>query len=249
MTDSWMRVRRFATAESAAHALAREVVRSLVRQPDLVLGLPTGHTPLPVYRALIALHTGGTADFSHARTFNLDEFVGVAGRDPRSYRAFMHRHLFNHVNVPRAHRHFLNGAARDLDEECLRYERAIRRAGGLDLLMLGVGENGHIGFNEPGAALAARTHRTPLKPSTREANREWFGGRRRDVPQEALSMGMATIFAARRIVLLATGRRKAAIVAQLVNGPVTTRVPASLLQLHPQVEIWLDREAASALGS
>jgi glucosamine-6-phosphate deaminase len=141
--------------------------------------------------------------------------------------------------------HFLDGRTTNAARECARYERAIRRAGGIDLLILGLGANGHIGFNEPGPALIARTHRTRLAPGTRAANASLFGGRARDVPSEALSMGMVTILHAKRIVMLATGAAKARCVERMINGPLTTMLPASFLQLHRDVEVWLDRAAAS----
>ena len=242
-----MRIRVFVSPRAAARALARAVGRSLAERPNLVLGLPTGRTPIPFYRELVALCRKRRVDFSRATTFNLDEFVGIPAHDPRSYRAFMQRHLFDHVNLSPRRVHFLNGAAKNLERECANYERAIEDAGGLDLLILGLGANGHIGFNEPARALVARTHRTRLSAATRRANAELFGHRISAVPREALSMGMATILHARRIVLLATGSAKAECVSRMVNGPLTPRLPASFLQLHRDLEVWLDRAAASRL--
>jgi glucosamine-6-phosphate deaminase len=243
-----VKVRVFSTPERAARELARVVAAALLENPAIVLGLPTGRTPVPFYRELVALHRAGRVDFSRATTFNLDEFVGIAAAsDAGSYRAFMNRHLFDHVNLRRARVHFLNGAAADTGAECRRYERLIRRAGGIDLQLLGLGANGHVGFNEPGRALQPRTHRTRLRPATRRANAPLFGGRLSRVPREALSMGMATILAADRVVLLATGAAKAACVKRMVEGAITTRVPASLLQLHANAEVWLDRAAAAKL--
>ena len=242
-----MRIKIFATPRAAARALAAAVAAALRDNPRLVLGLPTGRTPIPFYDALITLHRAGRVDFSRATTFNLDEFVGVDASNPSSYRAFMQRHLFDHVNLPRRRIHFLDGAARDLAAVCAGYERAIARAGGIDLLILGLGTNGHIGFNEPNTTLIARTHRTTLSEATRRANAALFGHRVRAVPHEALSMGMATILHARRIVLLATGRTKARSVDRTINGPLTPRTPASFLQLHRGVEVWVDRAAASRL--
>lgn len=241
-----VRVRVFHSADSVARALAREVTRALTAKPSLVLGLPTGRTPIALYREIVRLHRAGRADFSRAATFNLDEFAGVAARDPRSYHAFMRRHLFDHVNLSPGRMHFLDGAARDVARECARYERAIERAGGIDLQILGLGVNGHIGFNEPARALVARTHRTRLKPATRRANAPPFGNRA--VPRAALSMGMATILYGKRIVLLATGAAKARCVQRMIEGPVTPRLPGSFLQLHRQAEVWLDRAAAGRLG-
>jgi glucosamine-6-phosphate deaminase len=243
-----MRVRVFTTADALGRALARDIARRLAEKPDLVLGLPTGRTPVPLYRELVQLHGAGRADFRRAATFNLDEFVGLEPDDPRTYEAFMRRHLFDHIDLPRRRIHFLNGAARDAARECARYERAIVRAGGIDLQILGLGSNGHIGFNEPGEALVARTHRTRLTPATRRANASLFGNRVRAVPREALSMGMATILYGKRIVLLATGAAKARCVQRMIEGPVTPRLPGSFLQLHRHAEIWLDRPAAARLG-
>jgi len=242
-----MRVRIFTNADTVARVLSHDIARRLARNPRLVIGLPTGRTPIPLYREVVRLHRAGRADLSRAITFNLDEFVGLSGSDPRSYRAFMQRHLFDCINLPRRRIHFLDGTARDLARECLRYERAIDRAGGIDLQILGLGANGHIGFNEPARALVARTHRTRLRAATRRANAALFGGRLADVPHDALSMGMATILYAKRIVLVATGASKAGCVARMIDGPVTPRVPASFLQLHRHAEVWLDRAAASRL--
>jgi len=245
--SAMMRIRVFGTAAVLARALARNVARALEANAALVLGLPTGRTPIPLYRELVRLHQAGRADFRYATTFNLDEFLGLDGRDRRSYRAFMQRHLFDRINVAPRRIHFLDGTARDVARECDRYERAIRRAGGIDLQILGLGMNGHIGFNEPARALAARTHCTRLKPGTRRANAALFGGRVAAVPREALSMGMATILQAERIVLVATGATKARCVERMIEGPVTPRLPASFLQLHRNVEAWLDRAAEGNL--
>ncbi len=241
-------IRVFGTAEALGRALALHVARCLAEQPDIVLGLPTGRTPIPLYRELVRLHQRGRADFRRATTFNLDEFLGLAASDPRGYRAFMQRHLFDYVNLTPRRIQFLSGATGDVERECRRYERAIDRAGGIDLQVLGLGTNGHIGFNEPARALIARTHCTRLKPATRRANASLFGHRASAVPERALSMGMATILHARRIVLLATGATKARCVQRMIEGPVTPRLPGSFLQLHRHAEIWLDRAAAARLA-
>lgn len=241
------RVRVFSDARAAARALARDVAQALSANPFLVLGLPSGRTPIPLYRELAHLHARGRADFRRATTFNLDEFLGIAPDDPRGYRAFMRRHLFDHVNLQAKRIHFLNGVATDPGAECGRYDRALARAGGIDLQILGLGVNGHIGFNEPGRALVASTHLVRLTTATRRANTALFGHRLRAVPKEALSMGMATILRARRIVLLSTGAGKAHVVERMLAGRVTTRLPASFLQLHAHAEVWLDRAAAARL--
>jgi len=242
-----VRIRVFASAGVLARTLALDVVKRLAEKPDAVFGLPTGLTPIPLYREIVRLHCGGKVDFSRATTFNLDEFLGLAPDDPRSYRAFMQRHLFDHINISPRHIQFLEGTARDVDRECERYERAVERAAGIDLQILGLGLNGHIGFNEPARALMARTHRTRLKTATRRANARFFDNRLSAVPKEGLSMGMATILHSKRIVLMATGATKARCVQRVIEGPVTPRLPGSFLQLHRCVEIWLDRPAAAAL--
>ena len=243
-----MRVVTYTTASRAAAAAASLVLRHLSRNPRLVLGLPTGNTPIPMYGALVRAHERGRADFSRATTFNLDEFAGLGKGDPGSYRAFMNAVFFDHVNLPAARALMPDGRAKDWRREIGRYERRIERAGGLDLVVLGVGGNGHLGFNEPGPSLDAHTHRVVLRPETRRANAHLFGGRWQDVPTHALSMGIGTILTAKHVVLLATGPTKARVVARALTGPVTTRLPASLLQLHPDVVVVLDRDAARGLA-
>jgi glucosamine-6-phosphate deaminase len=247
MLPGQIRVTVFPTDRAAAHALALRIADALARKPALVLGLPTGRTPVRLYKELVALSAHGQADFSHARTFNLDEFLGIPAMHPGSYRRFMEKHLFSHVGMPPGQIAFLNGVAPDPAAECLRYEEAIAEAGGIDVQILGIGTNGHIGFNEPARELQARTHRVRLKPETRRSNAALFGGNPDAVPPEALSMGMATILQARAIVLLATGRSKAGCIERVVRGPITTRLPASFLQLHHDVEIVLDAPAAERL--
>jgi glucosamine-6-phosphate deaminase len=230
-----------------ARTLAAQIAQTLRDTPRLVFGLPTGRTPIRLYHELGTLHARGQADFSQATSFNLDEFLGIGSDHPGSYRAFMEEHLFSRVNLPRDRIHVLNGAAPDPEAECARYEAAIAAAGGIGLQLLGIGTNGHIGFNEPARELAAHTHRVTLKHSTRRSNASLFGGNADSVPTEALSMGMATILHARRIVLIATGKSKARCVDRVRNGPITTKLPASFLQLHPNVEILLDE--AAGMGS
>ena len=242
------RVLVFADARTVARELARRVAAALGETPGLVLGLPTGRTPLLLYEELVNLYAAGEADLSRVTTFNLDEFLGLPADHPGSYRTFMHRYLFDHVNADPARTHFLDGAARDPQEECERYERAIEQAGGIDLQILGIGTNGHIGFNEPASELEARTHRVTLTAETRRSNSALFGGDSAQVPAEALSMGMGTILHARRAVLIATGESKAGCVERVVNGPITTSLPASFLQLHRNAEIFLDSAAAANIA-
>lgn len=242
-----LKLTRFADERTLARALASAIAEALAVKPDLVLGLPTGRTPIRLYHELGAMHARGAVDFARATTFNLDEFLGVTPEDLGSYRAFMQEHLFSRVNLDPARINVLNGAAADPAEECARYEHAIDRAGGIDLQLLGIGTNGHIGFNEPARELVGATHRVRLKVSTRRSNAALFGGDPDKVPHEALSMGMATILRARRIVMIATGRSKAHCVERVVHGPITTKLPASFLQLHRDVELLLDEAAGSQL--
>ena len=241
-------VTTFHDDRALARTLAAKIVEMIAAKPDLVLGLPTGRTPVRLYHELGAMHAKGQADFSRVTTFNLDEFLGVPPEHPGSYRSFMQEHLFSRVNIPGTQINLLNGVADDPLAECIRYERAIVAAGGLDLQLLGIGTNGHIGFNEPARELTGATHRVVLKPSTRHSNAGLFGGDEASVPREALSMGMATILRARRIILIATGKSKAACVERAVHGPITTRMPASFLQLPRDVELVLDEAAAAKLS-
>lgn len=234
----------FENERALARTLAGEIASMLDEKPSLVIGLPTGRTPIRLYGELVKLHEAGRADFSRATTFNLDEFLGIAADDPGSYHTYMRKHLFSRVNLSADRINVLDGMA-DPDAECRRYEDAIAAAGGLDLQVLGIGTNGHIGFNEPARELAARTHRTRLTISTRRSNAALFGGDVDRVPHEALSMGMATILQARRIVLIATGKSKARCIDRALHGPITTKLPASFLQLHRDVEWMIDRTVAS----
>jgi glucosamine-6-phosphate deaminase len=242
------RVSVLANERGLARALAERLSAGIAAKPRIVLGLPTGRTPVLLYRELALLHMEGRIDFSQVTTFNLDEFLGLAPNDPGSYRTFMQKHLFSRVNISPDRVHFLDGATPDPEGECARYERSIEEAGGIDLQILGIGTNGHIGFNEPARELQSHTHRVTLKPETRRSNAALFGGDPEKVPAEALSMGMATILAARSIVLLATGKSKAACVERVVNGPITTDLPASFLQLHTDAELMLDEAAAGKLS-
>jgi len=231
---------------AVAKAVARRMADLVTKTPRVVFGLPTGRTPIGLYRELVSLHAHGV-DFSQVTTFNLDEFLGIPASHPGSYCSFMQEHLFKHVNIKPENRHFLDGMAADPEAECLRYEQQIADAGGIDLQVLGIGTNGHIGFNEPAPTLAARAHRVTLRPETRRSNASLFGGDPADVPPEALSVGMATILHSRAIVLLATGRAKSGCIERVVNGPLTPELPASFLQLHDDVDIMLDAAAAEKL--
>jgi glucosamine-6-phosphate deaminase len=238
-------IERFDDDASLSAALATRVLERIVARPAMVLGLPTGRTPLGLYREL---RERSGLDWSRVRTFNLDEFAGLDGSDPHSYRAYMQVELFDHVSIDPANIGFLNGLAPDLKAECRRYEEAIEAAGGIDLQILGIGANGHIGFNEPAGGLCATTHVAELEEETRKANAQWFGGDWQRVPERALSMGMAAILGAGEVVLIATGAEKAEAVQGMLEGLITTTLPASILQVHPRVTVMLDRAAGQRLS-
>ena len=233
-------------AEAAADLTARVIAAELRANPRLVLGLATGRTMESVYGRLAWMHREEKLDFSRCRTFNLDEYVGLPGDDPHSYRHYMNRHLFSKVNIDLRNTHLPDGAAADLDVECANYERLIAGCGGIDLQLLGLGRDGHTGFNEPLSAFRSRTRVKALSPVTRAQNAPLFSSAV-EVPRRAITMGTGTILDARRCLLLATGVDKAEIVAQAVEGPMTSMVSASALQLHPRCVVVLDEAAASRL--
>src|SRR5437867_3620846 len=234
------------TKEAASSLIARIVARELRANPHLVLGLATGSTMEQVYRQLVRMHTEEKLDFSLCRTFNLDEYVGLFPSDPNSYRHYMNQHLFRHVNLDTRNTHLPNGLATDLDAECLRYEALIQRSGGIDLQLLGIGKAGHIGFNEPLSALRSRTRVKALTPTTIRQNAASFGGEER-MPRRAITMGVGTILDSRRCLLLATGESKAEVIAKAVEGPITSMISATALQLHRHCTVIVDEAAASQL--
>ncbi|MGE5653245.1 MAG: glucosamine-6-phosphate deaminase [Bacillota bacterium] len=226
---------------------ARILAGQLHDQPRSVLGLATGGTPVGMYRELVRMHQQGSLSFSQASSFNLDEYVGLGADHPCSYRYFMAGHLFDQVNMPSDRVHIPNGLAMNLNAECQAYEAKIAVSGPIDLQVLGIGHNGHIGFNEPGTPFASRTHLVGLTERTIAANARYFSSAA-EVPTRAISMGISTIMDARRILLLASGADKAEIIAAALYGSVSEAVPASILQRHPSVTCILDRAAASRLA-
>ena len=232
--------------EAAAGLVARIVARELRANPHLVLGLATGQTMECVYRHIVRLHQTEKLDFSLCRTFNLDEYVGLFPSDPTSYRYYMNHHLFRHVNIDLRNTYLPNGLATDLDEECRHYEATIQRFGGIDLQLLGIGKAGHIGFNEPLSALCSRTRVKALTPTTLKQNAAAFGGEA-NMPRRAITMGVGTILECRRCLLLATGESKAKVIAQAVEGPITSMISASALQLHRRATVIVDESAAGNL--
>jgi glucosamine-6-phosphate deaminase len=232
--------------EAAAALVGRIVARELRANPNLVLGLATGQTMECVYRHIVRAHQTEKLDFSLCRTFNLDEYVGLFPSDPNSYRYYMNHHLFRHVNIDPRNTCLPNGLASDLDEECRRYEATIQRFGGIDLQLLGIGKAGHIGFNEPLSALRSRTRVKALAPTTLKQNAATFGGEE-NMPRRAITMGVGTILECRRCILLATGESKAKVIAQAVEGPITSMISATALQLHPRATVIVDEAAAGKL--
>jgi glucosamine-6-phosphate deaminase len=235
------------TPEAASAVAARIIAQLIRRKPDAVLGLATGSTPLATYAELVRMHREDGLDFSRVRTFNLDEYVGLAPEHPQSYHAFMREHLFQHINATAENTRIPNGLAKDVPGECAAYEAAIRAAGGIDLQLLGIGTDGHIGFNEPSSSLASRTRIKTLTERTRNDNARFFGSVE-SVPIHVITMGVGTIMDARQVLLLAFGGRKARAVANAVEGPVMAMNPASILQMHPVAKCLLDEPASVRLA-
>jgi len=232
------------TAQDAANFTARLVADTLRDNPKSVLGLATGRTMEPVYEHLIKLHKKEKLDFSKCTTFNLDEYVGVSPENPISYRATMQRLLFDHVNVRRAATHVPDGMAKDVAKAGADYEKTIAKAGGIDVQLLGIGADGHIGFNEPLSSFTSLTREQVLTPVTFKQNAGLCDGK---VPSRAMTMGVATILASRRAVMLVTGKKKAKLIAQVIEGPITAMLSATALHFHKDCVVVLDAEAASCL--
>lgn len=240
-----MRTRVLPHYESMSAAAAAIVAEKIQEKPDAVLLLPTGTTPLGMYRRLVKLNTEGGLSFARATFFNLDEYLGLSPDHPASYRVYMKENFYDHIDADPGRVHVPDGSAPDPQAECGRYEAAIREAGGTGLCILGIGRNGHIGFNEPGAPFDSRTRVVRLSESTRLVNAADFEGNR--APEKAITVGMATVFEAREILLLASGANKANAVAAAIEGEVSEEVPASMLRRHPHTTFLLDHEAAAAM--
>ncbi len=221
---------------------AEIIASQMILKPTSILGLATGSTPIGMYQKLVELNRNQVIDFSKTVTFNLDEYYPITPDNDQSYRYFMNQNLFNHINIDPANTHVPSGNAEDPDAECARYEAMIDASAGIDLQVLGIGPNGHIGFNEPDDALITVTHVTGLTDSTIDANARFFNSRD-EVPTKALTMGMATIMKAKTIILLASGKGKAYAVKHLLDDKITPDVPATFLKLHPNVILICDKEA------
>jgi glucosamine-6-phosphate deaminase len=235
------------TADAASHIAARHIARIVRDKPNAVLGLATGSTPLVMYRELVRMHREQGLNFSEVTTFNLDEYVGLPAEHPASYHAFMWEHFFSQVNVAKERIHIPDGMTSHVPAFCQKYEERIRAAGGIDLQVLGIGSDGHIGFNEPSSSLASRTRIKTLTAQTRKDNASFFG-KPEDVPLHVITMGVGTIMDARQIVLLAFGEKKAQAIASAVEGPITAMNPASILQMHPVAKCIIDEPAAAKLS-
>ncbi len=241
-----MRARVFPDYETMSAAAADVLARRLGEDPSAVLLLPTGTTPLGMYRRLVAMHRSGEVTFAEATFFNLDEYLGLEPDHPASYHVYMKEHFYGLIDAAPARTLVPDGSARDPDAECERYEAAISEAGGIDVCVLGIGRNGHIGFNEPGASFDSRTRVVRLSESTRKVNAADFEANR--APKRAITVGMATIFESKEVLLLASGTNKAGAVAAALEGDVSESVPASMLTGHPNASLFLDEDAASGLG-
>lgn len=226
---------------------AAKIIKSKIEEkPDFVLGLATGETPLGVYERLIELHREESLDFSKVRTFNLDEYVGLNPRHPQSYHYFMWNNFFRHINIKEENVFIPRGDVKDLNSHCMWYENKIKKVGGIDLQLLGIGRDGHIGFNEPGSSLGSRTRIKTLAQETIEDNARFFK-EQEEIPRYAITMGIRTIGEARECLLLASGPTKADAVRDCIEGPISAYVPASFLQFHPKATVILDKRAASKL--
>lgn len=225
---------------------ARLIADLIRRKPNCVLGLATGSTPIPMYKELIRAYKEDGLDFSQVRSFNLDEYYPIEPTHDQSYRFFMNKQLFNHLNIKKENTHVPDGQTKDIDRHCASYEAQIKESGGIDLLLLGIGTNGHIGFNEPGSAIHSRTRLVVLTERTIQDNSRFFNSPE-VVPKFAITMGIGTILATRHSILLANGTNKADAVAALVEGPVTAMCPASALQLQEKSTIIVDQQAAAKL--
>lgn len=232
--------------EELSNQAAKIVSSQLIVKPNSILGLATGSTPIGLYQNLIDMNKKGEIDFSEVKTYNLDEYYPIKKSNDQSYDYFMNEQLFSHINIDKNNTHLPNGEAEDPVKECERYEKLLDAIGGVDLQILGIGQNGHIAFNEPDENLIAVTHLTGLTQSTIEANSRFFASAD-EVPKQALTMGMGSILKAKKIVILANGANKSKAVAELLNDNITTSNPATMLKVHPDVTLICDKEAFSAV--
>lgn len=240
-----MEIKIFKTAEEIGVAVSKIFTDEVKSNPSCVLGLATGATPIPTYKNIIATYNEGGISFKDVKTYNLDEYCNLPKSDKNSYYTFMHEQLFNGLDILEENVHFLDGNAVDCEAECKRYDKEINEAGGIDIQLLGIGNNAHIGFNEPADDFTDGSFKVQLTESTINANKIYFD--ENPMPTHALTMGINQIMSAKKIILIATGPKKAEAIKNMVKGPVTAQVPASILQNHADVLIFLDEEAAALL--
>lgn len=242
-----MKVLVFKNAEQVGQATATLIASQILSKPDCVLGLATGSSPIPAYQNLVKMYEAGVLDFSKVVSYNLDEYVGLDGTHDQSYRYFMNENLFNHVNIDKANTHVPSGVVEDVEGFAKSYDEAIVAAGGIDLQLLGIGNNGHIGFNEPGDEFIYGCHKVDLTESTIKANTRFFACEA-DVPRSAVTLGVGSIMNAKQVLLIATGAAKAEAVRASVEGDISPKCQASILRTHPNVIFLLDEAAASLLS-
>ena len=239
-----MRIIRTKNYDEMSRKAAAIIAAQVIHKPNRVLGLATGGTPVGTYKNLVEWYKSGDLDFSEVSTVNLDEYRGLPREHRESYWSFMHRNLFDHVNIPQDRINLPDGTNMDADAECKRYDAVIASMGGVDLQLLGIGHDGHIGFNEPSDAFDMGTHCVDLTEETIEANKRFFASRA-EVPRQAYTMGTHTIMSARKVLMIVSGRDKAEIIKKAFCGPVTPHVPASILQMHPNFVLVADEDALS----
>ncbi|UXC31981.1 MULTISPECIES: glucosamine-6-phosphate deaminase [Bacillus] len=239
-----MNIIEFESKEQLGKEAAAIIAHAIAAKPDAVLGLATGGTPIDTYKELIQLHQAHQLSFKQTKTINLDEYAGLDPEHENSYMTYMKRHLFDHIDLPQSQYFLPNGNAAHLEKECLRYDQLIEDVGGIDLQLLGIGQNGHIGFNEPGTLFNSKTHVVQLDENTRQANARYFSSID-DVPTHAITMGIASILSSKKILLLASGKSKAKVIQYLEQAEIHPDFPASALKLHEDVTVLIDREAGS----
>lgn len=242
-----MKLQIFETYEEMSKMCATHIEETIQRKPDAVLGLATGGTPMKLYEHLIEGHQSRDVNYEDITTFNLDEYVGLPAEHPQSYHYYMWHHLFKHLNIQPAHTYIPNGLASNIEEECVRYEHLLSSKGPIDIILLGIGTNGHIGFNEPGTELDSMTHEVFLHESTRNDNARFFNSLQ-DVPTHAITIGIQSILKSKEIILLVSGENKAEALHRLLKGEPSIDFPASWLHLHNNVTVFADREAARLIG-
>ncbi|APJ12625.1 glucosamine-6-phosphate deaminase [Bacillus safensis] len=239
-----MNIIEFESKDQLGKEAAAIIARTIAVKPDAVLGLATGGTPIETYKELIQLHQAHQLSFKQTKTINLDEYAGLNPEHENSYMTYMKRHLFDHIDLPQDQYFLPNGNAAHLEKECLRYDQLIEAVGGIDLQLLGIGQNGHIGFNEPGTPFNSKTHVVQLDENTRQANARYFSSID-EVPTHAITMGIASILSSKKILLLASGKSKAKVIQYLEQAEIHPDFPASALKLHEDVTVLIDREAGS----